>query len=567
MDIIDAVMPVKNTSTTRDNLANSLLIIGTAIFVLAFLIMALSSICFIGGYTISKSIFIISFLATITYCLTLSKILLPELRLNQSLYITGTFVLVMAISAVISSAVYDLSWDGQTYHQKAVYYLANNWNPYQEKVSDIWVDHYAKGSWIYAASFYKLVNRIESGKLFNIAFIIGSFIISSAALITNKNIKIINAYILGFIAAFNPVSIYQSLSFYVDGQLSSLLVALSSILYLFASNKNKNIYALLLIPIIIILVNVKFTGLVYSVIIMLTFAVYLFVYSTKKDFYRFLLISVFSLAMAVFIIGYNPYVINNKFYGHPFYPLAGKQAVDIITSNEPRALNNKNQFHKLFISIFSKTGNYDPNSYKSNKIPQQKFSGLEQQFLTYSNTDNRIGGFGVFFGLLFILSIFLTIILLISNIPNKKYFLAAMAILWLTVAANPACWWSRYVPQLWLFPILPAVFALSISPQKVLVILAKVIIFIALINVLTISYFYTQSQLNETQKIRNLISNLSRDNVSVLIGNKDWMATRIRLDENKINYQILSPKKLPCPHPKYFPSSIVPYCINSGNPF
>ncbi|BAY47545.1 hypothetical protein SAMD00079811_51630 [Scytonema sp. HK-05] len=155
----------------RDKISNSLLIIGTAIFVLAFLIVFLSSIFFICNYTISTSIFIISFLASIAYCLILSRILLPQSSFRHRLWIVTLFILTMLISIWISSAFYDLSWDGQVYHQKAVYHLANNWNPFKAKVGDIWVDHYAKGPWIYAASIYKLIGQIEVGKTFNIAFI------------------------------------------------------------------------------------------------------------------------------------------------------------------------------------------------------------------------------------------------------------------------------------------------------------------------------------------------------------------------------------------------------------
>jgi hypothetical protein len=466
----------------------------------------------------------------------------------------------MVISVGISSAFYDVSWDGQVYHQKAVYYLANNWNPYKGKIGDIWVDHYAKGPWIYAASIYKLVGHIEAGKTFNIAFILGSFMISSAALISIKRIKLADAYLIGFIAAFNPVSIYQSLSFYIDGQLSSLLVTLASILCLFVSSHNKNLYALLLIPTIILLVNVKFTGLVYSVIIISIFAIYLFLGSAKKDFYQFILTSLLSLLIAIFIIGYNPYVINTQVHGHPFYPLAGKESVDIIIGNEPIGLNGKNQFHKLFISIFSKPGNYHPNSYKSNKIPLQNFFGLKEQFLTYSGTDTRIGGFGIFFSLLFLLSTFLTLTLLINRVPNKQPFLAAMTILWLTVVANPACWWARYVPQLWLFPILPTIFALTSPDRKVLLILAKTIIFIALLNILTIGSVYTKSQLRETHQMAIFISGVSQLNPPVFISNEDWIAPRIRLEENKINYRVVDSHKLPCLHPETFPNSGVSYC-------
>ena len=179
------------TIMIKERTTNSLLIIGTAILFLAFLIVLLSSILFWFHYTISNYVFIISFLASIVYCLILAQILFPESSFKHGLYIILFFILTIVSSAGISSAFYDVSWDGQAYHQKAIYYLANNWNPYQVKIGDLWVDHYAKGSWIYAASIYKLMGHIEVSKMFNIAFILASFMISSTALISLKRIKLI----------------------------------------------------------------------------------------------------------------------------------------------------------------------------------------------------------------------------------------------------------------------------------------------------------------------------------------------------------------------------------------
>ncbi len=549
---------------SRNKISHLLLIIGTAIFVLAFLIVFFSSIFFICNYTISTSIFIISFLASITYCLILSRILLPKSSFYHRLWIVALFVFTMLMSAWISSAFYDLSYDGQIYHQKAVYYLANNWNPFKDKVGDIWVDHYAKDSWIYAASIYKLIGHIEVGKTFNIAFILGSFMISSAALISIRRIKPTYAYIISFIAAFNPVSVYQSLSFYVDGQLSSLLVTLTSILCLFTINQKK-LYVLLLIPIIVLLINIKFTALIYSVIIIFLFTMYLLLYREKKYFYQFIISSVFSLIIGILFIGYNPYVINTQVHGHPFYPLAGKGSVDIITSNEPIALTGKNEFHKLFISIFSKPGNYLPIVYKYNKIPLQTSFDLKEQNRTYRSTDTRIGGFGIFFSLLFLLSTLLTSLLLITRIPNKRDFLAAMTILWLTVIVNPASWWARYVPQLWLFPILPTVFVLTSSYRRVLLVLAKAIIFIALLNIFAIGSVYTEANLTTTHQMWAFISRVSKLNSPIFISNNNWIGLQIRLDENKINYRAVDPKRLPCVHPETIPySGVSSYCSTSN---
>ena len=119
---------------------------------------------------------------------------------------------------------------------------------------------------------------------------------------------------------------------------------------------------------------------------------------------------------------------------------------------------------------------------------------------------------------------------------------------------------NLYLPQLWLFPILPTIFALISPYRKVLLVLANTIIFIALVNILTIGYIYTKSQVEATRKMVTFISGISKLNPPVFIGNEDWIATKIRLEENKINYQVVDYKKLPCLHPETFLDSEVSYC-------
>jgi len=547
-------------------ITNSFTIIGTAIFFLAFLICLLSSILFIFNYSISGYIFVISFLAAIGYCLLLSKFLQSKYGWRFNLYIVVFFAMIMIISANIANSFYDNSYDGQWYHQRAVYHLANGWNPFKEKVAiyqippgqskendlwgNVWVDHYPRASWICAASIYKLIGNIEVGKTFNIAFILGSFLLSTSALLSIKNIKPTYAYLIGFFAAFNPVSIYQSLSFYVDGQLSSLLVSLTAILCLFALKSEKILYGLLIIPIVSILANVKFTGLVYAGIILLIFSIYLFLHSSKKAFIWFAIASVLSIIIAVLIIGYNPYITNILSHGNPFYPLSGKGSVSVLIHGTPSIYFGKNRFHALLVSIFS-------------EIPYTNFHA----------TDNVIAGFGALFSSLFLLGSFLTLFLLITRSTNKHYFLTPIIILWSTVAVNPIMWWARYIPQLWLFPFLPTIFALTkISHAKayyikIVRIVVSSIFSIALINILVIGTVYIRANVDFTDQMGKILANMSeasRLNSPILITNsyRGFVEPQIHLQDRKITYKVVDIKKLPCLYPQILIGSAgsVYYC-------
>ena len=82
-------------------------------------------------------------------------------------------LLIVSLSTLISSFMFDRSSDGNTYHKDAIGVLKEGFNPvYESSVKQIkkrqddsktltnysiWTDHYAKANWIIAANFYSLI--------------------------------------------------------------------------------------------------------------------------------------------------------------------------------------------------------------------------------------------------------------------------------------------------------------------------------------------------------------------------------------------------------------------------
>jgi len=70
-------------------------------------------------------------------------------------------VSVMALALAMSAFYFDLSWDGQWYHQVGIYTIARDWNPLTEPLRDFTpqlhssVRHFAKGPWYVAAAIMK----------------------------------------------------------------------------------------------------------------------------------------------------------------------------------------------------------------------------------------------------------------------------------------------------------------------------------------------------------------------------------------------------------------------------
>ena len=555
---------------TNDRNINILFVIGTAFFFLAFFISISSSILFWFNVSISSLTLIGGCLATAVYCIILSRILFSASVYKYSLVAIVIFLAIMLFSILIASYFYDVTWEGQKYHQYAIYHLAHGWNPFKAEIGYIYPDVYSKGPWLYAASICKFTGNIESGKAFNFAFILGSFCVIYVALV--KIIKTNYALIISLIAALNPVSIYQSLGFYIDGQLSSLLLTIVSLLFMVTRSTSrvyKNLYLFVIFMAIILLVNVKFTGLVYSIVFSSLLALYLFVFCERYVFFQFVLTVFAAIVIGVSLVGYNPYITNTLNYQHPFYPIYGpNRDVHFMIGNEPIPYIDKNHLHKFFLSIFAKPGDYHPSSYSSDHLSFQIPFAFDRKMLsTYTYPDTRIGGFGPLWNVIVIMSTLLAWKILSSIKNNNKGFIFIIVLWLLSVLINPLCWWARIVPHFWFLPMFCAIFAINFS-YKFTKVLAQSIILICLINILILIPIYVRYNITSTIEMNTKLFEFSELSSPVIlldvptsISQSTWIGPQIRLAEKGIEYKIIDPQKSPCAQSEKFPFTTLPYCL------
>ena len=85
-------------------------------------------------------------------------------------------ILTVVASIFISKSIYDTSYDGQMYHMLAISFLKNNWNPLYnpEFPLSIWIQYYAKASWMLGTYLYVLTPSIEAGKAINLISAVAS---------------------------------------------------------------------------------------------------------------------------------------------------------------------------------------------------------------------------------------------------------------------------------------------------------------------------------------------------------------------------------------------------------
>lgn len=517
----------------------------------------ISSILLIFNLGLNKYILLFAFIITVLLIFIVTK---EHGFINKTIYILILFFIVI-LSIIISTNIYDISYDGQSYHQIALMDLNDNWNPYYAPLSEnIWVSHYPKASWLAASTIFKFTGNIEAGKSINLILIFASFFLVLSFLLMFEKISFVFAFYASLICSFNPVSIYQSLTYYIDGQIATLLLILCVLSCLIFKEINMLIY-LLYVLVTIYIVNLKFTAILYVA----TFIIGLVLFSLFKKKWKELkyIIAAFiiGILLGVTVFGYNPYITNFVTKGHPFFPLAGKDSIDIMSGNSPYNFIGKNRFEKFILSFFGETSNLALEGSKESTRLKIPFTFKPKELIWYAGPDPRINGFGVFYSGIFMLSfVGLFFSYLKEQTKNLKVYLFIILILLLSVFINPECWWARYVPQLYFIPITILIYLYLIN-KKWTKTLSWAILVLLMLNQSSMgatNYFYNTVKTNYINNILKNIKEKTKTEVDVLLFFK---STKFKLEKFGIKYkEVRNEKDLKCEKPFDLLKSKI--CIN-----
>ena len=383
----------------------------------------------------------------------------------------GGLTVLALVGGAFGEFLLDFSGDGQWYHLPAILALAEGWNPFQIPVLADWnrefaqalarrdindlptsgyVQHYAKGAWIISAAAFRATGLLEATKVLNLFYLVAVYWYA-LALLQRLNVGRTWRHVLAAAFAVNPVSLYQAPSFFVDGHVASLcaLCVLVSLEYL---RRPRPQPLLLLAACVVLLVEVKFTGVVFAVALVAAMS-FLAWFSGRRSA---LLIHASTGAAAVLIgvllLGYQPYVTNVEQHGHPFYPALGHgDGRNVQWNTAPPQFLAMNRAEKLVRSTFAYSS--------GGEMPRWKppFTVSKDELYVFFNTEPRYGGFGPLFGsaLLIALPAFALARAKTRQAPWRvgAYLSAAV-----TAAAllNPEAWWARLSPQIWLVPVILA---------------------------------------------------------------------------------------------------------------
>jgi hypothetical protein len=440
----------------------------------------------------------------------------------------------------ISSLFYDVSYDGQAYHQETVILLKNGWNPFYDKPlvlhtgHAIWINHYARAAETCSAVLYAAFGNIELGKAFNFLLMAGSFFMAIAALLTFAFNKIGRAVLVALLLACNPVSIYQSLGFYVDGQLASMLLYLLALSVILLTLRNRWIFIAFSLC-LVLTVNIKFTAVGYAAVICLGLLIALYM-SEKFDLLKKTwTIGLISGLAGILIIGFNPYVTNTIRHGNPFYPLAGSDAKDVVAQFTPESFKTMNRVQSLLVSNLSVSEENSATKVGTTlKIP---FTFTDKELSRFSEPDVAISGFGPFYGGTLILGLLIFLLSFRMNLSRSFMALGVVGLVLVSGLINSAAWWARYAPQLWVIPILIAVLGLSYEKKRLIQICSWILLCALCLNIALIANSYVHAEWTANQKLKGELKTFSQAAQPVLVNFDYTWSNRARLEQWGIRYQ------------------------------
>jgi hypothetical protein len=449
----------------------------------------LLSLTFITGHGLAAWHFPLALLLSLVLNFFASRYFFTVSFKTAFLWSTLLILAILTGSILISGLFYDISPDGQMYHMETALQMKGGWNPFKKELplefnQAIWLNHYGKGVEDPQATIYAITNRLETTKATNFILLAASFCLSMSFLVRLGRFSFRKSLFFSTLLAFNPITFYQLLNTYLDGQLSSFLlcfIAVACLLYLDANRY----FLILLSSILIILINTKFTALVFAGIFTTGMLLVFFLSHRWKAFKRALIVSVLSASFAVGVVGYFPYMINILQYHDIFYPGLPMLKSEAGKFTPPR-LKNKNQFSKLFISFFSHTDNLNLTVTKDpvikSKIP-----------FTLNKTDvfNACKPYAVFMAGMgpFFSGICISAILIFGywylRLKNRKEALPVLVLsgtILFSILIISEAWYARYVPQFWFFPLI-LLMATEADQHKTLRRIRKIIYVLMLVNI------------------------------------------------------------------------------------
>jgi hypothetical protein len=496
---------------------------------------------------------------------------------SQQLYAAGHYrralgatlaaLAVAAVAFLVEAQVYDGSWDGNAYHALALDALAGGWNPWRQTVPDVPIHtseltFFTKGPWLLAATVQRVTGSFEGGKAFGLYFMGTAFLLWLAALLAHRKLRAGWALLAAFALAVNPVSATQLFTFYVDGQLASLLGILLALLILTMRARYSALLPVLAVATALVLTT-KLNGALYAAIIAGGFWAWRMLSRgharrvmtrrpavravSRRPAARLAAWLATGVAAAALTVGFNPYVRplaeGTITAGNPFHPHAHYSS--IINLESAVLFPEQGRVERMARSLLARPAIWpEPIHYQIPFVPGRG------ELSAFAAPDVRVGGFGPLFSGGLVLA-GATLLLLGLGIRGRRarriaHLVVLSVVVTVSVLAFGETWWARLGPQLAFVPLLLGVAGLLALRRTSWRIVPAVLVVVLALNSALVGAAHALHAWRQSGHTHEQLSQLAASTQPVpLLNLAAFPGLRLRLERAGVQYQEVV--ELPCP--------------------
>ena len=410
--------------------------------------------------------------------------------------------------ALIAGQLDDLSFDGMNVRIESVLGLSAGWNPvkdpsFQEGVKLGETNPYLRGSFVVQSGYQyslgnllsaylvKITGSLNAGKAITPILALASFGICFGAF-SALSLGSGWCWALSFLAALNPVCIYQSSSYYIDGHTGALFTAMlfSALRLLLCPMSIDGLLALVVA--FLGLSAAKTSGLLYGVVIDVVFLGFYALTHLKN--LKPILVFIGISALVTWPVG----VMFRKVGGFPDLSMAYLQsATNLATQGygvgkQSYGLDVMPKLDRLQVFLMSYLA---PTEIVADKVKTKFPFWLNRRELSVFEDltpDARAGGFGPLYGACLILAVASLGFIFFGRAPSLASCFPLAPVL-LSVSLTQT-WWARWAPQGWLIPLcflIPVLSSLKNAPSGRVWGLPFLALTAGLLNSIAILAFYT----------------------------------------------------------------------------
>lgn len=453
----------------------------------------------------------------------------------------------LALWSVVCGLIFDWSYDAMYFHKQAIIALKEGWNPLNESSldatvfaqypdMDLWLDNYPKGSWIFSAVIYSITNRLETAKGVNFLFLLPVFALAVDVMRAVFGMGKKKSVVFALLFVLNPVFICQVFTSYNDLPVGAFMI-LTALLAMKIIKEKANRYTfLLLFGTLAFSCTVKFTAPVLCAAVLLPFGIY-YIWKKRREYQKWLRPVAVTLAGFIvggFVLGFNPYVKHMLEGKHVIYPVMGVGSYDIMNTNPPKGFEDKSTPEKLLFSLFAKTDNVIENEPEL-KIP---FSIHESEWIHLSNADIRIGGFGVLFSGILLLSLLIFVVAAAVKRKINAEIAIMLSVLTLLALFFPESWWARYSCFTYYIPVFCLVYAADCDASKLLRLMSVAACAAFTVNALFFASAVVRTGVEVTRDLDSKLDEIKSDGRKIIVRVNDFPSHVKLFEEHGIEFEV-----------------------------